>query len=396
MHDDGSEIGRRIRQIRHAKRKSLAVIADRAGISVSYLSRLESGERALDRRSLILAIANALEVAPSELAGAGLGVPGQLDEDRGLPAVRQALLAAAMYEPRGEVQPAAVLEARVGALLDDQRDCSFAAVGQTLPSLIRDLHTTLGAGRDVQHVLRLITLLHVQGTQAWLGDVGGSMDLAWQAATLARQAAERLDDPVAASVAAFGTAHGLLAAGAVDLARGQLAAAPARTSTAAELAATGMLTLTTSLVAATTGDRAGQEAALTEAANLADVVTSGPDELRFGFTPSNVGVWRMSVANELGAHSEAARIGAAVNPAALPSPTRKAAFYRELGRALARVPRQQEKAVHALRIAEELAPARMHRHPFMRSVLAELLARARRDAVGRELRGMAYRAGLLS
>jgi hypothetical protein len=34
------------------------------------------------------------------------------------------------------------------------------------------------------------------------------------------------------------------------------------------------------------------------------------------------------------------------------------------------------------------------RNPFVRDVLAELLVRARRDAVGRELRGMAYRAGL--
>jgi hypothetical protein len=47
-----------------------------------------------------------------------------------------------------------------------------------------------------------------------------------------------------------------------------------------------------------------------------------------------------------------------------------------------------------LRRAEMISPARIHRHPFMRSIIAELLAKAKRDAIGRELRGMAYRAGL--
>jgi hypothetical protein len=36
----------------------------------------------------------------------------------------------------------------------------------------------------------------------------------------------------------------------------------------------------------------------------------------------------------------------------------------------------------------------MLRNPFAREVIAELLAHSRRDAVGRELRGLAYRAGL--
>lgn len=48
----------------------------------------------------------------------------------------------------------------------------------------------------------------------------------------------------------------------------------------------------------------------------------------------------------------------------------------------------------ALRKAELISPARVQRHPFTREVLAELLVRSRRDALGMELRGVAYRAGL--
>lgn len=392
--DATSEIGRRLRQIRHARRKSPAVIAGRAGISVSYLSRLESGERALDRRSLIVALANALEVAPSEITGTAVTFAGELEEDRSLGAVRLALLTVSMRQPRGEVMPAELLEVRVGLLLDAQRACRFAEVGEQFPGLIRDLHTTLDAGREVAHVLRLLALLHVQGTMAWLMDIGASMDLAWQAATLAQQAAERLDDPVTHAIGAFGTAFGLMGAGAFDLAADTLARQEVGTATPEAMSARGMLTLTTSLVSAASGDRMGQAAALEEAADLATAFNGDGDPLWFGFNLANVDVWRMSVALEAGDHGEAARIAISVDPASLPSPTRQAAYYRDFGRALARLPRRQDDAVLMLRRAEQISPARIHRHPFMRSIIAELLVKAKRDAIGRELRGMAFRAGL--
>jgi hypothetical protein len=44
--------------------------------------------------------------------------------------------------------------------------------------------------------------------------------------------------------------------------------------------------------------------------------------------------------------------------------------------------------------AEQIRPHRVQRDPFAREVLSELLLRGPRGAIGRELRGMAYRAGL--
>jgi transcriptional regulator with XRE-family HTH domain len=388
-----SEIGRRLRQIRQARGKSLAVIAGRAGISTGYLSRLESGARALDRRSLIVKLASALEVAPSEITGAGLGTPGELTEDRSLNDVRLALLSSGMGEPRGEITPADALAQRTTEVLNAQRDCDYAVVGDRLPGLIRDLHTTQAAGRDEPAVLRLMVLTHVQGTQAWLGDIGGSLDLAWQASSLAQHAAERLDSRLYGAVSAFGTAFGLLSAGGFDLAAETLTAADPGTRTSEDRQLSGMLALTSSLVLAAQGNHADRQAALEQAADLAEH-TGDNDALWFGFGPSNVGVWRMSVALEAGEYAEAAKIAETVDPNSLPSPTRKSAYYREYGRALARLPKRRDAAVMMLRRAEQISPARIHRHPFMRAVLAELLVRAKQDAVGRELRGMAYRAGL--
>ncbi|MDQ4092312.1 MAG: hypothetical protein M3143_02515 [Actinomycetota bacterium] len=55
---------------------------------------------------------------------------------------------------------------------------------------------------------------------------------------------------------------------------------------------------------------------------------------------------------------------------------------------------RQSDAVMALRRAELISPHRIQRGLVVREVLAELLTRSRRDATGRELRRMAYRAGL--
>lgn len=48
--------------------------------------------------------------------------------------------------------------------------------------------------------------------------------------------------------------------------------------------------------------------------------------------------------------------------------------------------RRQDDAVRALRRAELILPHRVQRDPFARELLAELLTRAKRDAIGRELR----------
>jgi transcriptional regulator with XRE-family HTH domain len=386
--------GTNLRQIRNARGKSLAVIAGRAGISVSHLSRLETGDRALDRRSLIVRLANALEVAPSEITSSMVSTAGELEEDGSLNDVRLALLAASMNQPAGEVLPVEALVERTKVVMDAQRDCDYARVGVELPGLIRDLHTTLNAGRGVRELLRLVSLVHIQGTQAWLGDIGASMDLAWQASSLAQQATNRLEEPLYGAVSAFGAAFGLISAGGFDIAARTLAAADPGTATPEAMQVSGMLTLTSSLVSAAQGDTAERRAALDHAVDLAAHTGDG-NAMWFGFGPSNVGVWRMSVALEAGEYAAAAKIAETVNTQALPSPTRLSAYYREYGRALARLPRRRDDAVEMLYRAEQISPARIHRHPFMRSLLAELYSKSKkRDAVGRKLRGMCYRAGL--
>jgi len=93
-------------------------------------------------------------------------------------------------------------------------------------------------------------------------------------------------------------------------------------------------------------------------------------------------------------YERAVAAAAGVNPEQHSNRAGRAAYRAYYGRALARIRGRQDDAVRALRQAELIVPHRVQRDPFVREVLAELLARSRRDAIGRELRGMAFRAGL--
>jgi hypothetical protein len=54
-----------------------------------------------------------------------------------------------------------VLRARVNAIVAAGRDCRQSEVGVALPELIRDVHASLAAGRDVAELLDLAVVLHV-------------------------------------------------------------------------------------------------------------------------------------------------------------------------------------------------------------------------------------------
>jgi transcriptional regulator with XRE-family HTH domain len=392
--EDARMIGRRVRLIRRSRGKSLVVVAGLAGMSKSELSRIELGERALDRRSKIVALANALQVAPSELTRFDVPAPGNGDGEA-VQAVRRALIAVSRHRPGGQVLGIEELRSRVRAVLDAGRQSRWVEVGAALPTLIRDLHTSIAAGRDVAELLDLAVMLHVPGTSSWLGisAMGARVELRSLNTLIARQAAEHRDEPTMLGLAVFGDGMVLQADGDFDLARAELDAVTVPTNTPESMQLVGMLALGQSLVAAADQRPADVEAALDHASELAERTGQG-NAYWLGFGPINVGLWRMAAALEAGNHERAVVIAEGLNPRAHPSRSRQAAYWMDYGRALARLRGRHGDAVLALRRSEMLDAPRIQRNPFAREVLGELLVRARRDAVGRELRGMAYRAGL--
>ncbi|HEY6424730.1 MAG TPA: helix-turn-helix transcriptional regulator [Pseudonocardiaceae bacterium] len=392
VEDDARTIGRRVRQIRNARRKSLRVVAELAGISKSHLSRIERGERALDSRSETVALANALGIAPSELMTLPIPAPGNGHTDSAIEAVRRALMAVNHHHLQGQVLPVEVLRERVGAMVGAGSVGDQELTGRELPGLISDLHTTMAAGRDVAELLDLTALLHTQATIGWLRTAGASVDLREQASLVARRAAEERDTPTARGLAAAGAARVMLSTGAFDLAQAELDSVTVPTTTPETMQLAGMLALYRAEVAAADSRPGDVPPVLDHADELAERTGEG-NAYWLGFGPTNTGFCRASVALDLKDYDQAVAAAEGVNPQLHSNRSRQAAYWVYYGRALARV-RRRDEAVMALRRAEEIVPHRVQRDPFARDVMAELLARSRRDAVGRELRGMAYRAGL--
>jgi transcriptional regulator with XRE-family HTH domain len=395
--DDARTIGHRVRQIRRSRRKSLRVVAGLAGMSKSKLDRIERGEVALDRLSDIVALADVLQIAPSDLMRLPVPAPGNGDVDAAVAAVRCALVAVDLNRPAGQVLPAKELRRRVERVLAARRRCRFTEVGDALPNLIRDLHTSIAAGRELDQLLPQAVIMHVHVTRMWLDDAGTGEDLRRDVALLARELADQHGEITTLGVAAFGTAYALLASGMLDLAQEELNSVLLPPTTPQTAGLIGGLTMTHALIAAVEkrhGDAAApMEAAAELAARFGELGESDP--LGFGFGPTNVGMRNMELALESGEPDRAISIAAGVHPLRLPRATRQASSYWiRYGRALARVRGRDEDAVNALRTAESLFPTRVQRDPIVRELLAELLYRSRRDAVGRELRGMAYRSGL--
>jgi transcriptional regulator with XRE-family HTH domain len=393
--DDARTIGARLRQIRRARGKSLRVVAGLAGISKSHLDRIERGERALDRISEILVLAEVLEISPSELIRLPVPAPANGQTDSAIKAVFLALMATSRNRPGGQVRPVEVLRARITGVMDAHCCGRSSEVGASLPGLIQDLHTSIVAGRDVAALLDLAVLLHSHVTVGWLRVAGAAIELRELAAELATRVAEHRDTPEARGLAIWGGMHVMVTAGALDLARVELDSVnvPTRTTEGMQLA--GVLALCRAFLAVA-GSRPGEvDAPLEYAAELAGRTGQGT-AYGLGFGPQEVGQWRVLTVLEAGDPELAVHLAESLPPgAAHPIRTRQAQNWITYGRSLARLRPRREDAVLAFRRAELVLPQYLLRDPISREVLAELLGWVRRDSpVGRELRGMAYRAGL--
>ncbi|MGH3588799.1 MAG: hypothetical protein ACRDQ0_21025, partial [Pseudonocardia sp.] len=87
-------------------------------------------------------------------------------------------------------------------------------------------------------------------------------------------------------------------------------------------------------------------------------------------------------------------LGSDLDVSLLPSANRRAGFYGDVARGLAQEKGTRDKAVRLLRTAEDTAPQFIRTNPIMKETVGDLMRRRQREAVSRELRGMAYRMGL--
>ncbi len=400
MEPEGLTIGERIRACRRFRGMTLQELADLSGLSKGFLSMVENGRRTLDRRSHLDAVANALQVSLADLTGQPYRADkAQSAAHAAIPALQVALMDSALDDPLDiPARPLHLLADDVSLAGRLEKACDYAELGRILPNLISELHVraVTGEGSEREAALQLL-VQSCQGAFYTLKDLGYN-ELAWIAADQAHQAATRLGDPVWISAAEFLRCHALMGAKARQraLRRAVRAADLLQPHLDDRLAAEmyGMLHLTAALASATLTKPDTADDHLSEAAAIADRTGECDSELlRTGFGPTNVGIWRIAIAMELGDPERAIAASAHVEPDRLWR-GRRAMFYCDLGRAYARIPGKERLAVEKLREAEKLAPQRIRAYPMARDTVATMLNRARAGAGGRDLRGLAYRMGI--
>jgi transcriptional regulator with XRE-family HTH domain len=396
--DEAHVIGQRVRSWRRYRGLSLAECAGLAGISTSYLSMIERGERPLDKLSKRAAIAEALGISVADLSGMP-HPPTDAAQKRAhatVARVRLALLdTAALAEP-GRTLDESKAAVRHAEQLRDRGE--YDRLGELVPGVLADLAALAAAGQ--REAWRLSVAL--TGTSSTMLRNLGYLSDALIAAERSRAAAEEYGDPVLIAASAFFTGKALIPAGALTTAEHSQTEAADRI---ADLRGTDdharaiFAALHLNAGWACSIDRRADDAFahLDLAADVARTVTDpGFTEalLGGGVSTTDIEICRTSLAVELGDDAGAVHAAEGVNPSAVQSPARQATYYADLGRALSRDRRHDREAFRALRRAEDLTPQRVRPSTSCKETVRELRARTRRSGIGRELELMASRLGV--
>ncbi|MBK0868995.1 MAG: helix-turn-helix transcriptional regulator [Saccharopolyspora sp.] len=168
--DDTGIIGRRIREIRSDRQMTLRQVAELAGFSPSYVSRLETGRRAVDKRKVLEPLAYALRVSPVDLTrderdhGAGMG---ERRAHTALVPLEAALEIDLGDDPDVPARPWPEIAADIDRLQHLQHGLSdYNGQLELLPTLIPELHAALQQQPRYRNNI-LLALLHTYSSTMW-------------------------------------------------------------------------------------------------------------------------------------------------------------------------------------------------------------------------------------
>jgi len=398
---DAERIGANLRRLRKGQGMSLDVLAGRSGLSKSFLSRVERGERHLDRRSHLDALAGALSVSLSDIIGQPFPSHGRTQDlaHAAVPALRRVLHAASIGYVFPDVQPLPIGELTESArtLWDARRRCDYVTVARMLPRLLEGLHVHVARGEDTAAALRL--LVEVSSAAAFSLRALGYADLAWTAAEHCHNAAVTLGDPFAVGFADFtraqASALGPGFEGALRLAENAAdELRPHLSGDAEDERVYGTLLLTAAWAAAATRNYDQVATYVAEAGEMGertgDADPTG-DRWQTYFGPSNTGIWQMSIAVETGEGGKVTELAEGVDLSVIDSKSRRAAYWTELGRGLAQENGRENEAADALLRADHVAPQRTRGNPMVRATVDTMLDRVTQRAAGRKLSTLASR-----
>jgi len=366
------------------------VVAGLAGITKSYLSMLENGQRRFERRSLLEDLANVLGCSIADLTGQPypLDSEANIDSLAALPKIAVALYDATLDDvPDIPVRGVSELAAWASKANEHTANSRYALAGRDLSTLLLELHVHAATGAGDTQRSALNALVEACFVASGVARNLGNVDLAIHAARRAEDAARRLGDPAlrafagmtsTSALSRLGARHRAQQVAATALAEVQDRADPTAEDTSVAESA-GMLHLSAAQMAAKDNQPAEVDGHLTAARELAER-TGECNSLWFSFGPANVRAWSLSTAVELGQGP-----GAAEKIERTPGYTdglvtadRRAALHFDLARAYAQAQGDRDApALRHLDTADRIAPLRIRNDPIARELVASLDNRAR-------------------
>jgi transcriptional regulator with XRE-family HTH domain len=372
-------IGERVAYWRRRRGKSQRVLAGLAGMSQPYLSQIERGQKPVDRRATLVALANALQVSVADLTGqpGDPTDPTKASAVASVPDIREALI-------RREVNELKPSHVDVDQAIRAGEAYDFATVAAMLPDLLGGLRGS-----------RLIQIAHIASYT--LKDLGYP-DLARDAARLAVAEAYELDRPEWIGVAEFIRILTIPPEMSdAPTRRAQQVADELQPHTGDPLVQQvyGMLHLTAALRSAIAYDRVAALDHLAEAREAAQWLGEPVDLglARFAFGPTNVGFWTVALHLELGEPELALEAASGLAPGLIPLANRQGPFHADVATALAAVGRDDESVAAFLR-AEAVGPQWFRLRPTVRETIGAIIRRTRRNAVSSQLRHAAIAVNL--
>jgi transcriptional regulator with XRE-family HTH domain len=380
---DSSQIGARVRYWRLRRGLSHAQLSARLDRSVSWLEKIESGQRALARLPMLSEVATALGITVEALvdpaaAGRAIRQPDPVE----VAAIRGAL---GSYEVLlgGPPHPAnalglAELSRRVAYLNTAFLASNFAVIGRQLPGLIiAAQHAMEIDAVDPVPAVRMTVQTYRVASSVLLKL--GANETAWLAADRAIFAAQRVSDSFCLARATRSIARAMTSLGQCAAALDALLAVvrrlePVVSAASDDVAAMyGMLLLAAEIAAAKLDDSSTVEGMHNEAARIAESRFAGSNDATTAFGPTNVLLHRVSAYVRLGDGDVALNHASRLDRQAvelLPRERRSnllldiATAYHQMG--------DHRQAVAALLRADRLAPDEVRCRPSSRTLVREL------------------------
>ncbi|MGH3621788.1 MAG: helix-turn-helix domain-containing protein [Sciscionella sp.] len=392
-------IGERVARARIARGITQETLAGLVGRSPGWVSKIERGVLPLDRKSVVLKLADVLDVDATTLQGRSQApdIPGKHGQAVVVGELRQALMrwatpaiSPARTSPRHTLD---MLRQRVDAANRQRQDARFADLAVSLPALLDDLRDAADADSPDPGGVQTLAAEAMHNARAMTKKLG-HLDLAWMSAELAGHAARRTDDPLLAAANAWnhievykaanapGPARALALATIDELAEGL------GTATPGHLSLWGTMHLQAGLIAAYWSNRDDAAAHLREAADAARRLGGDGNYYDTMFGTTNVAIHHVAVAVELGDAQSAINHATPIDASNL-GRERRARLAIDLARALEHAHKHQQ-ALASLLKAEKLAPDYVRPHPLVREIVSAQLRRAKP-----ELRSLAKRMGVM-